>query len=258
MGQSVRAQTGFEVISFAPLVSAKNVELWGNFSSSNSKHWLAESRDATLSLAAQDSTMDKDDATLLPTNVFVGNVNPSIFDYSVGIDSVSQGTTYSFIPSVVNRPGGPYFPSWMMTPPPFTSLALNVDSLSYTSTAMGLASAVIASRIPLMTQVTDITALSQSIVTPEDHEKYHLSLVDYTSNSTQSAFQHPHAPYVYPIFENSFESNSRLVAAFVAIAPIDRYLINLLPKGVSGIHVVVQTCELHFTYLLDGNSVSNV
>ena len=51
------------------------------------------------------------------------------------------------------------------------------------------------------------------------------------------------------------ESNANVVGYLMGIMAFDAYLVDLLPDGVRGIHVIVEnTCNSTFTYELDGNS----
>jgi hypothetical protein len=254
VGQSVRIQTGFEVLFFCPMVTLPNVEAWQTFSTENSAHWLEESRNIAITATAR-AEYTKSETTLLATDTFVGKATPMILDLTANVDEISHGAPINVTPSIQVHPDGPFFPNWMQTPAPLTSVALNVNMMSISKTAQGLLSAALATRRGVFSNVSDISSIAQTTIKFEDHERYHASLGNFVSNSTTSAFLHPHAPFLYPLFANASDNASQLVAAFVALAPIDRYLINLLPNGIRGIDAVVRNCDRNFTYRLDGNSV---
>jgi class 3 adenylate cyclase len=256
LGESVRTQTGLEIILLCPLVTAENVEAWQTYSVREGPIWLAESRAASISGAARARSFG-DAASLLATDYIVGNPAPVLLDLTSSLQDMSRGADLGFVPSVQNRPGGPFIPVWMQTPTPFTAQLINVDFLSAGFKVIpGLISAVMATRRALVLGVSDISSIASLSIKFEDHEKYHHSLVNYTSANTNSTFQNPHAPYVYPVFEKVHDRNSKIVAFLSALLPFDRYLINLLPKGVHGIDAVLRNCRQNFTYRLDGNSVS--
>jgi hypothetical protein len=160
--------------------------------------------------------------------------------------------------SVTANPQGPYLPYWMVTPPPFSPAMINFNFLSTHRLTPPFVSAVLAARRPLLGKSIDVTALAQMSVSFEDHERYHASLVNYTANGTKSTFQHPHCAYLSPVFDDPGNRSSSIVAMFLAVLPFDRYLVNLLPRGVGGIDAVLRNHRSNqsFTYQLEGNSVS--
>jgi hypothetical protein len=256
LGDSVRAQTGMEIILLCPLVQEAQVQTWQEYSVEMAPTWLAESRAISLSASARAASSGRQ-STLVATDYIKGGATPKLLDLVSGVSDVSAGANLEFVPSIENS-GPYYFPVWMQTPPPLSPQLININFLSTGSTVKPLLSAVMATRRPLLSLVFDITSLSRLNVKFEDHELYHASLVKYLSNATSSAFQHPHAPYLHPVYVNDHDQNSDLAAILVAILPFDRYLINLLPQGVVGIDMILRNGEQNFTYHLEGNSVCSM
>jgi hypothetical protein len=183
---------------------------------------------------------------------------PVLVDVEDAFEKAARGESYTYELSVKNNPIGPYLPFWMLTPPPFRPSIINVNFLSSHRLAPPFVSSVLAARRPLLGESVDMAALSQRSVKFEDHERYHGSLVNDTASGTNSTFQHPHCPYLFPVFDQPSNRSSAIVAMFVAVLPFDRYLVNLLPPRVGGIDAVLRNHRSNqsFTYQLNGNSVS--
>jgi hypothetical protein len=254
IGASVREQTGFEMIVFCPFVTVDQVEAWQEFSVSNAPTWLSESRDAARS-AAEKASASGEDSSFTTTDYIVGDASPILLDLTADMVAIASGESLGFVPSVKNRPGGPFLPIWMQTPPPFNPSLINVDFISAGVRTTPLISAVLGAKRPLLSSILDVSALATLSIKLEDHERYHSSLVKYKNNGTATTFQHPHCPYMFPVYEKHCDTTSRVIAVLVATLPFDRYLINLLPKGVRGIMAVVSNDIQPYSYLLDGNSV---
>lgn len=112
---------------------------------------------------------------------------------------------------------------------------------------MALAAAVIATKIGLLTEIAEMEAIAGLSITKEDHDAYHAGLV-LNQNETKilqrhgsssphypprnfSTFEHPHCPYMVPVFDQLHDPTSRVVGFVMAIIPWDRYMVNLLPEG---------------------------
>ena len=98
------------------------------------------------------------------------------------------------------------------------------------------------------------------VLFPLFSKAYHAQFVTNldTSDAT-TAFERPHCGFMQPVYKDMFNTSSEIVATMQAGVPWDRYLVNLLPPNVTGIHVVLSnTCNQSFTYTLDGNKVSNM
>jgi hypothetical protein len=255
LGEDVRTQSGVEVIVLCPYVSHTNVDAWQVFTTENGPSWLEQSRALSLLQLSRVAAFGET-SSLLATDYVGGNPSPMILDLTISVDRISKGEPLEFVSSVQNRPGGPYFPVWMQTPAPFSAQLINIDILSTGYVIVDLISAVMAIRKPLLTWVADLSSLASISLNFDDHERYHQSLVKYQSSNTTSTFQNPHAPYIYPVYEDVHNPNSPMVAVLLGLLPFDRYLINLLPQGIEGIDAVLSNpCDQVFTYRLNGNSV---
>jgi hypothetical protein len=144
----------------------------------------------------------------------------------------------------------------MQTPTPFSSTLVNINAASVGEKILPVMSAVMATGQPLLSFAMDPTSIASVSIRFDDHERFHASLVDYKASDAASTFQHPHCVYYYPVYERPRDKTSKIVAFFLCLLPFDRYLVNLLPKGVNGIDAVLRNRDQVFTYRLNGNSVS--
>ena len=240
MASGVRTATGAEMINWHVQVEKDQLEDWSTYALSNVKVHQNQQRATALALNSSSvQATDFDDSDIFP---------------------------YPYIPQFENdkiKPGppvlapdygdGPYFPAWMVSPPPFSGVFINSDPFPWALKAQIGAS--LARRDILFTDVTPIGNLAGRSIKFEDHEAYHKSLVDYVQDPEGSAFDHPHPAAMVPVFEKLNDPTSRLVGTFAVVFPWDRFLINLLPEGVEGITCVLRSsCGKAFTYLLNGNS----
>jgi hypothetical protein len=93
----------------------------------------------------------------------------------------------------------------------------------------------------------------------EDHEAYHGRFGDWEgeAHASSNTYTHPHGIIMEPVFSKLHDPSSDMVGIIIGILPWDRYLVDLLPEGVKGIHCILKnTCGQSFTYDLSGNGVS--
>jgi Adenylate and Guanylate cyclase catalytic domain len=103
-------------------------------------------------------------------------------------------------------------------------------------------------------EVTNMKLSAKAFVRDRDHEAFHQQLVNYTNPNVVDIWDHPHCHVLQPVFEITNDHSSRPRALLIASIAWDRYLINLLPQGISGITCVLKnSCGQSFTYSLDGN-----
>jgi hypothetical protein len=113
----------------------------------------------------------------------------------------------------------------------------------------------------VFTKVGDLSSLAGVGIKLEDHEAYHAQFEDAAysdATGNLSAYAHPHSTFNEPVFSKLHDRTSEIVGLIMGVLPWDRYLVNLLPVGVEGIHCVLKnSCGQSFTYALSGNNVSN-
>lgn len=251
MGESVRRKAGLEALYFAPLVNSK--EEAGEWSKYSYEHqdWLESSRSAAFT-----STYGEYN----PDNYQTGSITPIIFDMVDGV----------FDLSVKGEP--PYMPIWQASPPPFNPAFINYNAYTFAS---GLLGAISKAREGLFGWPEDLSAFAELVITDEDHDAIHANLVDWVREGANSTFDHPHSFFSEPVFEVLNDGASTIVGFLSGLVAWDRYLVKLLPDGVSGITCVLKAsfqcsgCDSsewewwsdsdeapvkEFTYLLDGNS----
>jgi hypothetical protein len=124
-------------------------------------------------------------------------------------------------------------------------------------------------RAPILAKAIDLSRLGLVAQNPSDHDAYHSLFVDWnkpesnkngtsssSSTSSSSAFNNPHSLFTQPIFEELYNTSSKIVGFVMGVVPWDRYMTNLLPSGISGITCVLEnSCGQAFTYQLNGNRV---
>lgn len=123
---------------------------------------------------------------------------------------------------------GPWAPIWQISPPPVASYIINFDM--YAFGAKILDDAVEKFRTGLISEV---------IATPGQENVP------------------PSCVVVHPVYERLFDQDTaEIVGHLYSKFPWDAYLVNLLPKGVTGINAVLKnSCGQHFSYALEGTSV---
>jgi hypothetical protein len=111
LGESVRKQTGFEVIGLCPVVALDKVKEWLQYVSVHARLWLEESRETSLS-ALSESGASCEDSIVAATDYNFDVIPSALMDLTSTVDEVSRGEPLGFIPSEINSPVGPFFPVW--------------------------------------------------------------------------------------------------------------------------------------------------
>lgn len=103
--------------------------------------------------------------------------------------------------------------------------------------------------------VYDMSRVSGTSFTVATHDEIHRQYVR-MDNGT-SAFAHPHALVLAPIYGNlSHPEESAVVGLMLGILPFDRYFSNLFHEDVRGIDVILtNNCGQSYTYAVDGRNV---
>jgi hypothetical protein len=122
-GDTARIQSGFESVTYTPLVLEQEVSGWINYSLAN-QNWLLESR--AIVVAQQNVTQQVVSAKngSIPAHVYQFNINGSL---------------------ITSLPPGPYAPTWQTSPPPLDPNYVNFNTLS-TESALALSQVIQATR----------------------------------------------------------------------------------------------------------------
>lgn len=254
LGESVRRKAGLEALYLSMMLETpEELQEWSTYSMTN-QDWLEQSR-----ATAATSTYGEYN----PQNYQTGSISPVVY-------TLDENGAPSF--AFTREP--PYAPIWHASPPPFNPAFINFDSWP---TGVNIFGAVSAAREGLYAWPEDLSGFGELVVTVEDHDTLHANLVDYVRDGAESAFDHPHSLRNEPVFEIPNDRTSKIVGYIIGLVPWDRYLIDLLPDGVSGITCVLKAayqcnqedgCKLEdidwwpgneqpqelFTYALNGNS----
>jgi hypothetical protein len=255
LGESVRRKSGLEALYLMMMLETQQeLQEWQTYSMVH-QDWLEQSRVTTATSSYGDYN---------PQNYQTGSISPVVYTLE------EDGS-----PSLAFARDPPYTPIWHASPPPFNPAFINFDGWT---TGSGIFGAVSAAREGLFAWPEDLSGFGELVVTNEDHDALHAKLVDYVRDGATSTFDHPHSMRNEPIFEIPNDRTSKIVGYISGLVPWDRYLIDLLPDGVSGITCVLKATyecnsndgcntedldwwpvneepRLYFTYALNGNSV---
>lgn len=230
--KEARQRAGLEVLSYSPIVTKAQEQEYVNYTEAN-KQWIFQSRQVGLQIDPNNFDQSQEqDTDFVPV---VYDVNPL------------AGDTF---PSVGE---GPFTPLWHTSPSPLSLIYIGYNFRSdpeyekiyalqntLKDTMFGNLNFF------LWTVVDFITGI-------DTHQKLHDDRHKGDSDESVSVVQ-PHGSLVQPIFRTMNETESDIVGYLMGIMAFDAYLVDLLPEGVRGIHVVVEnTCNSTFTYEIDGN-----
>jgi hypothetical protein len=234
LGSQTRAQTGSEMIAWAPFVTEAQQSEWSTFSTSN-LNWYNESIDFTTTALANEGK----EFVYNPDSVFLNFI-------------WTQGN--ATVPIVPRFSPGPFGPIWQISPPPNLLTFVNYDML-YGGLVEPMLSSLILLREGLMTAVLpDVEPLAILLTNEDDHEASHLQYVKDAYNG--STFNHPHSLHLQPVYEKLNDHDSNIVGLLFSLIPWDTFMAHLLPEGVTGIVAVLHnTCGEINTYFLDGYKV---
>jgi class 3 adenylate cyclase len=248
MGQAARVQTGIETLTYSPIVQASEVSAWIQYSTMN-QWWIEQSRYVALQHAKQN-----DDITVQVSDYKNGSVPPFIYD--VQLDGIGAGVFSS-----LDHDGGigPYAPTWHLSPPPFSAEIVNSNLLQFNKTR-SLMLASLFSRDLLFSMADDYSDSGNLLLKESDHAAFHHRLYQFQNESSAVEWYHrPHTLVALPVFEICNDDSSRPRAILMAMIAWDRYLINLLPRGTSGITCVIRnTCNQSYSYEINGQYSSYV
>lgn len=237
LGAQIRSTTGAEMINWHVRVEQDQLEAWANYTLSNYQKMLDASRNTTLDLRAEGSSVK-------PSDFIDDEITPRPYIPNFEEGGIILAPNYGL---------SSLWPAWHVSPPIFHPSFINSDPAPWA--LKGPISAVSEARRLVFTDTVPVENLANRAIKVEDHENYHASLVDYINADGETAFLHPHSAVMVPIFERLNDPASRLVGTFVVVLPWDRYLVNLLPEGVDGITCVLRnSCGKAWTYELAGNS----
>ena len=92
----------------------------------------------------------------------------------------------------------------------------------------------------------------------EEDNHHHVHMYDTDHDAALNRFQ-PHGIILTPIYDSFDRETRQDVGSTFAMFSLDSFLVNLLPKGVNGVYIVLKTnCGQIFTYRVDGSHVRYV
>lgn len=226
---AVREESGAELIAYAPLVeSANEIPAWLDYSVAN-QDWLSSSVETLVHKGE------------IPIPYDLDPISPIVYNL---LDAENRTEAEG---------AGPFAPLWQLSPPPLTSKAINLNLLNV-------------SIYNLVFQLLNETREAQytRIVEPGELNTIPGLSLDRQGQSAQNeslveSQRDDRAQLVYfaPIFEDPYDVSSPLRAFLFSFFAWDRYVVDLLPDGVSGIICVIRnTCGQAISYELVGHGVS--
>jgi hypothetical protein len=238
LGESVRQQSGAELLIFTPKVEVGEVTRWQEYATAN-EGWYEESKQ--LAVSSSDGNFIRSD--FAPDS-------PIPFIYNTIVDENGNSS-----PGPPVNP--PFYPMWQFSPPPFSPFLIKANIGGVPEFSSGLKAADVAREgvlgLTTFSGVYELTDLASK--EEEDHEAFHAQFL--VSPDTESAYVRPHGFFTQPIFREIYNDTSEVVGYINALISWDSYFANLLPEGVKGIACVASnTCGQNFTYYLDGKKVS--
>jgi hypothetical protein len=233
LAESVRQQSGSELLILTPKVEGGEVTLWEEYATAN-EGWYEESKKLAVSSGG---------GTSVQSDFAPGSPWPFIYDTIVDENGNRS-------PGPPRNP--PYYPIWQFSPPPFSPFLIKANIGGVPEFSSGLKAAEVAGEGVLgPTTFSDLYGLADLASKEEDHDQL------LVSSNTESAYNRPHVSFFQPIFREIYNDTSEVVGYINALVPWDRYFVDLLPEGVKGIVCIASnTCGQSFTYYLDGNEVS--
>jgi hypothetical protein len=238
LGESVRQQSGAELLIFTPKVEIDEVTRWQEYATAN-EWWYEESKQLAISSS---------EGSLVQSDFAPGSPLPFIYE-----SFLDENGNPSVMPAVNNPP---FYPLWQVSPPPFSPVLMKANiGVQPEFVSVSKAADIAREGVLGSTLFFDVYGLTGLASKEEDHEAFHAKFM--VSSDTESAYNRPHAFFLQPIFREIYNDTSEIVGYINALFTWDRYFANLLPEGVKGITCVASnTCGQSFTYYLDGNGVS--
>jgi hypothetical protein len=247
-GFSIRTSSKVQGVVFTPLVDSSTVAAWNDYSV-NEQGWIEKSRD-TFETSPE----------FLSDSFVQGDMPPYV--YSLSENGSSVPTT------LVGT--DPLAPWWQMSPPPYDPATnLNFDTLS-NQDIKTLYDAMETSREAVFGPVADVSYFDDSFARTVDDQPHNDGDRIYGDSSYKSGNDghhhrrtvseekknRPRSILMQPVYKELYNNESPIVGMLHAVVTWDSYMVNLLPRGIEGIQVVLANdCGQAYTYELDGPDV---
>jgi hypothetical protein len=225
-----RIQAGFEMITYAPIVSKESS--WIDFVKEN-YDWIDESKRTFDILEPGQNRANEPKALEPPETIWTMTENGAL---------------------IKRKARGIFLPSFQISPPPINNgnIFANVDLFSdpnYKSVSLAavkLNDSVFSRFDEYYSKYSDQTI----------GEAHHQSLHDtFHTDSRVSRMVHPHSIAAQPVYD-SMSRNTKVIGYLFGVIAWDTFLVDLLPEGVNGIMLILRnSCDQAVTYRLNGNEV---
>lgn len=146
-----------------------------------------------------------------------------------------------------------YGPVWQMSPPPANPNAINYDVFSEESMRRVVSLLLNSDTRSIITGLFDVRFLFSGMWSYEDHAGFHGPVID-EYEDLANLLEIPHSLAVTSVYSRLLGSgNNRIVGLVAAVVAWDLYFSRLLPEGVNGIYVVLESsCDATSTYVVNG------
>lgn len=245
---------------------------WEDFSVKN-MHWLKESRSFESLTADWLAGHGYHTGSKIGTN---SSTCPSCSESSNGNYRFVKDSTLSKAPSLISKEifqirdkdncfDAPpcllsrddnraiYGPVWQMSPPPTNPTGVNYNIVSDESMSRVVSLLLNSETRSIITGLFDVRFLYSGLWSDEDHAGFHGSVADQYDDKSK-LLELPHSMAVTAIHSRLLgKTNSRIVGLVAAVIPWDLYFSRLLPEGVNGVYVVLESsCDATSTYVVNG------
>jgi hypothetical protein len=216
-GFNYRKQSHTEVVSTFNLVRFDQKEAYVNYTNENRRQWVEEGH------YTQKGSLERliDPFGNKTFHPYISRPNPDGLPFLPDIDR------------------DVYFPSWQFSPPPSSYGLINWNCYSVPDYA-GLIDSMLELRFETLVSKVRHYVGVPTAMSREDHDLLHSQLAD-------SSAEHPHSFAYHPIHQDSKDYESPIVGFLASGTAWDEALLDLLPDGVEGIHVMYVSCSKYST-----------
>jgi hypothetical protein len=261
-----------ETAFFVPLVFGPFRDQWEEFAANNT-HWLDESRsyaDLTAEWLLTDGYYNRDsietNSSECPSCSGTSDADYRFVKDSTLTTGKSQFTNEIFQiknkqtclnspPCLLSRDDDRviYGPVWQISPPPVNPNGVNYNIVSDETMSRVVSLLLNSETRSIITGLFDIRFLFSGTWSNEDHSGFHAFDAD-PDKDLASLLELPHSLAVTSIYSRLVGTqNSRIVGFVASVVPWDLYFSRLLPVGVDGVYVVLESsCDATSTYVING------
>jgi hypothetical protein len=148
-----------------------------------------------------------------------------------------------------------YAPVWQLSPPPLYGTVVNFNLFSDEKLYESIIHMIETGEKQAVTEVLDMKALYDYILTEEQHWSFHDSSHAHHKGGQHQhqSFSIPHSLFITPLRGNFGDNEPFTVGVLSAVLSWDIFLAKILPEGSDGIHAVLKNSQDQvYTFQVDG------